>query len=151
MALVGYAVADFSEHNETLQGALQAAQKYSPSSRAALQLLDCCRNVLLLRRSLESQENGLVAQVVPSKRAYMPAARTNRGAASVRTAPKRPLIALPHRCPEIRQVPGPLRAARPGGRRHVRSGGTAAAGGHGGAQVRVRAGAVGGRASGPSP
>lgn len=55
-------VADFAEHNEILEQAMVDVKKYKITSKAAIQLLDCCRNVLQLRRSLQNQDNDLVAQ-----------------------------------------------------------------------------------------
>eukprot|EP01032_Pedospumella_encystans_P011457 gene11457-13319_t len=55
-------VSDFTEHNEVLDKALQEVKKFKITSKAGLQLLECCKNVLQLRRSLQNQDNELVAQ-----------------------------------------------------------------------------------------
>lgn len=55
-------VGDFSEHNGILEEAMTEVKKYKITSKAGTQLLECCRNVLQLRRSLQNQDNELVAQ-----------------------------------------------------------------------------------------
>ncbi len=52
---------DFEEHSHRLEAALAEAAKYRISSKATLQLKECCENVLLLRKGLKQQDNAQVA------------------------------------------------------------------------------------------